>query len=116
MSAPDCIFCKIRDGVIPAKIVYQDDRALSFRDTNPQEPTHVLVIPRQHIGSLNELTDEHGAIVGHLFVAARKIAEQEGIAEAGYRTVFNCGKAAGQTVWHIHLHMLGGRSLSWPPG
>ncbi|HEY2743316.1 MAG TPA: histidine triad nucleotide-binding protein [Polyangia bacterium] len=111
----DCIFCKIVDGTIPAKIVTQDDRAVAFRDSNPQAPTHVLVIPKKHIASLNELDDADAALVGHLHVVAKKIALDEGLAD-GWRTVFNTGKHAGQTVFHIHLHVLGGRALGWPPG
>lgn len=112
----DCLFCKIRDGQIPAKLVAEDDRAIAFRDINPQAPTHVLVVPRKHIASLNDLTDEDAALVGHLHVMARQIAEAEGIAQPGYRVLFNTGKLAGQTVFHIHLHLLGGRPLGWPPG
>jgi histidine triad (HIT) family protein len=112
----DCLFCKIVEGKIPAKVVYQDDRSVAFRDINPQAPTHVVIVPKKHIASLNELTDEDGALVGHLHVAAQKIAHQEGIAERGYRTLFNTGKDAGQTVFHIHLHLVGGRPMGWPPG
>jgi histidine triad (HIT) family protein len=111
----DCLFCKIRDGAIPAKEVYQDDRALAFRDINPQAPTHVLIIPRKHIASLNELTEEDTALVGHLHIVAAKLARDEGLT-AGYRTLFNTGPNAGQTVFHIHLHLLGGRVMEWPPG
>jgi histidine triad (HIT) family protein len=111
----DCLFCKIVDGKIPAKIVAQDDRALAFRDLNPQAPTHVLVIPRKHISSLNELDDADAALVGHMHVLAKQIAKDEGLTD-GWRTVFNTGLHAGQTVFHIHLHVLGGRALGWPPG
>jgi histidine triad (HIT) family protein len=111
----DCLFCKIRDGAIPAKEVYQDDRALAFRDINPQAPTHILVIPRKHIASLNELTEEDTALVGHLHMVAAKLARDEGLTR-GYRTLFNTGPEAGQTVFHIHLHLLGGRVMEWPPG
>jgi histidine triad (HIT) family protein len=111
----DCLFCKIVDGKIPAKIVAQDDRALAFRDLNPQAPTHVLVIPRKHISSLNELDDSDAALVGHMHVLAKQIAKDEGLTD-GWRTVFNTGLHAGQTVFHIHLHVLGGRALGWPPG
>jgi histidine triad (HIT) family protein len=111
----DCLFCKIRDGLIPAKQVYQDDRAVAFRDINPQAPTHVLVIPRKHIASLNELTDEDHALVGYLHQVAAKLARDEGLS-GGYRTLFNTGPDAGQTVFHLHLHLLGGRPLGWPPG
>jgi histidine triad (HIT) family protein len=112
----DCLFCKIAEKQIPAKVVYEDDRAVAFRDINPQAPTHILIVPRKHIASLNELTDADAAITGHLLVVAQKLAHQEGIAERGWRTVFNTGKEAGQTVFHIHLHLVGGRPLGWPPG
>ena len=111
----DCIFCKIVDGKIPANIVTQDDRAVAFRDLNPQAPTHVLIIPKKHIASLDVLDDTDAAIVGHLHVVAKQIAKAEGLTD-GWRTVFNVGKHAGQTVFHIHLHLLGGRPLGWPPG
>jgi histidine triad (HIT) family protein len=111
----DCLFCKIVAGTIPAKLVSEDDRSVAFRDVNPQAPTHVLIVPRKHIASLDELTDDDAALVGHLLVVARKIAATEGLTE-GYRTLFNTGKAAGQTVFHIHLHLVGGRPLGWPPG
>jgi histidine triad (HIT) family protein len=111
----DCLFCKIVAGTIPATLVAQDDRAVAFRDINPQAPTHILIVPRQHIPSLNELTDDNAALVGHLLVVARQLAAAEGLT-AGYRTVFNTGGHAGQTVAHIHLHLIGGRPLGWPPG
>jgi histidine triad (HIT) family protein len=112
----DCIFCKIRDGAIPAKTVHQDEHCLAFEDVNPQAPTHVLIIPREHIATVNDLTPANSAAVGHLFLAAAKIARERGLADNGYRVVMNTGAAAGQTVFHIHLHVLGGRSLTWPPG
>jgi histidine triad (HIT) family protein len=115
LSMSDCIFCKIASGSIPANIVKQDDRAVAFRDLNPQAPTHVLIIPKKHIASLDVLDDADSAVVGHLLVVARQIAKDEGLTD-GWRTVFNVGKHAGQTVFHIHLHLLGGRSLGWPPG
>jgi histidine triad (HIT) family protein len=110
----DCLFCKIVAGSIPAKLVSEDDRAIAFRDINPQAPTHVLVVPRKHIPTLNDLTDEDAALVGHLHVVAKTIAAVEGLTD-GYRTLFNTGPAAGQTVLHIHLHLIGGRPLGWPP-
>lgn len=116
MSDPDCLFCKIVQGAIPADMVYTDDQVVAFRDINPQAPTHVLVIPRQHIATINELKAEHSADVGALFLAAAKIAAAAGIAEDGYRVTMNCNAAAGQTVFHLHLHLLGGRALTWPPG
>lgn len=112
----DCIFCKIAAGEIPADLVFEDDTVVAFRDLNPQAPTHVLVIPRAHIATLNELKPEDEGIVGHMFSAAKAIAAQESFAETGYRTVINCNEAGGQTVFHIHLHLLGGRMMHWPPG
>jgi len=112
----DTIFGKIARGEIPADIVYQDEEVVAFRDLHPQAPTHILVIPRKPIPTLNDLEEGDAQLVGKLFLAARKIAEQEGIAEAGYRTVFNCNAAAGQAVYHLHLHLLGGRPMRWPPG
>lgn len=111
-----CLFCKIAAGEIPAKIVREDDFALAFEDVNPQAPHHVLVIPRRHIATLNDLTAEDESLVGHLVGMARQVAHDRGLAESGYRTVFNCNADGGQTVFHIHLHLLGGRSLTWPPG
>ena len=112
----DCLFCKIVDGKIPAKMVYQDDKSIAFRDINPQAPTHILVVPRKHIPSLNDLTEADAPLVGHLHVVAQKLAHEEGLVERGYRTLFNTGREAGQTVFHIHLHLVGGRPLGWPPG
>jgi histidine triad (HIT) family protein len=111
-----CLFCKIVRREIPASIVYEDERVLAFNDINPQAPTHVLVIPKRHIATLTDLTQEDDAIVGELARRAARIAEERGIAVSGYRTVFNTNRDAGQTVFHIHLHLLGGRSLAWPPG
>jgi len=116
MPNSDCLFCKILDGDIPAEIVYESATAIAFRDINPQAPTHVLIIPRKHIATINEITDDDQALVGSLYSAAREIAAAEGFAEAGYRAVMNCNEGAGQTVFHIHLHLLAGRALSWPPG
>ena len=112
----DCIFCKIIAGDIPGDIVYQDDDVLAFRDLNPQAPTHILVIPKKHIATTNDLKPEDAELAGKLLLAAGKIARDEGIADDGYRTVLNCNAGAGQTVFHIHLHLLGGRPMSWPPG
>jgi len=112
----DCIFCKIASGEIPADLIYEDDLVVGFRDLNPQAPTHVLLIPRKHIATLNDLQPEDEAIVGRLYTAAAKVAAQEGIAEQGYRTLINCNDDGGQTVFHLHLHLLGGRRMSWPPG
>jgi histidine triad (HIT) family protein len=112
----DCLFCKIVAGDIPADIIHETETTLAFRDINPQAPVHVLIIPRKHIATINDLTDEDSEIVGSLFMAARDIAAAEGLADDGYRVVMNCNEAAGQTVFHIHLHLLGGRPLGWPPG
>ena len=112
----DCLFCKNLAGEIPAELVYESDTAVAFRDINPQAPTHVLVIPRKHIATINDLEDDDHALIGSLYAAAKEIAAQEGIAEDGYRAVMNCNEGAGQTVFHLHLHVLGGRSLGWPPG
>ncbi|HKU21459.1 MAG TPA: histidine triad nucleotide-binding protein [Terriglobales bacterium] len=112
---PDCIFCRIIRGEAPAKKVYEDDRAFVFEDINPQAPTHVLVIPKKHIVGLKEAQPEDAEIIGYLHLVAAEIARQRGI-ENGYRTVFNVGPRAGQSVFHLHLHLLGGRSLRWPPG
>lgn len=112
----DCIFCKIADGKIPATVVYQNDEVLAFRDLNPQAPTHILVIPKKHIATSNDIQPDDAALIGKLYLAAKQIAKDEGIAESGYRTVMNCNRGAGQTVFHIHLHVLGGRPMMWPPG
>ncbi len=116
MSDPDCLFCKIIAGDIPADIIYESDTAIAFRDINPRAPTHVLIVPREHIATINDINPEQEAIVGSLFSAARAIAAQEGISDDGYRAVMNCNADAGQTVFHLHLHLLGGRILGWPPG
>jgi len=112
----DCLFCKILDGQIPSKKVYEDDRCFAFRDLHPQAPTHVLVVPRKHIATLNDLTPDDEPLVGHLFTAAAQVAREEGHASDGWRAVFNVNRAAGQLVFHIHLHVLCGRDLGWPPG
>ena len=116
MSASDCLFCKILAGDVPAELVYESNEAIAFRDINPQAPSHVLIIPRQHIETINDLGPGDAALIGNLFLVAQQVAKDEGIAENGYRVVMNCNSDAGQTVFHIHLHMLGGRRLNWPPG
>lgn len=116
MSEKDCLFCKIVKGDIPADIIHESATTIAFRDINPQASTHVLVIPRKHIATINDLGQDDRQLVGDLYLAAKEIATQEGIAEEGYRAVINCNAGAGQTVFHIHLHILGGRALSWPPG
>ena len=112
----DCLFCKIRDGAIPAKIVHQDDRCIAFDDINPQAPLHSLIVPRKHIPTMLDLTADDNALVGHLHQIAVQLARAAGYADEGFRTVFNCNRAAGQSVWHLHMHVLGGRSFGWPPG
>lgn len=113
----DCIFCKIVAGEIPATLVYEDEHAVAFRDINPQAPTHVLVIPRAHVASLGDAADgDERELLGNVMLAAARVAAQEGLREGGYRTVINNGAGAGQSVFHLHAHVLGGRRLSWPPG
>ena len=112
----DDLFLKIIDREIPADIVYETDDVLAFRDINPQAPTHVLIIPKSHIATINDINAEHAELIGKLFLAAAEIARNEGFAEDGYRVVMNCNQAGGQAVYHIHLHLLGGRQLGWPPG
>jgi len=112
----DCIFCKIVNGDIKADVVYEDDDVLAFRDINPVMPHHLLIIPKKHIATVNDLAEEDAAVLGRMYLAAAKIAGQFGFAESGYRTVVNCNKDGGQLVFHIHLHLLGGRAMGWPPG
>jgi histidine triad (HIT) family protein len=112
----DTFFTKIIRREIPADIVFEDEQVIAFRDIGPQAPTHILIIPRTPIATTNEISTEQEPLVGHMVVVAAKIARQEGIADTGYRLVFNCNADAGQAVFHIHLHLLGGRKLSWPPG
>jgi len=112
----ECLFCKIINREINATIVYEDERVVAFDDINPQGPTHVLVVPRRHIASLNDLAPDDDQIVGEMVRRGAAIAKQRGISAGGFRTVFNTNRDAGQTVFHIHLHLIGGRSLHWPPG
>ena len=112
----DCIFCNIASGKMKSDIVWENDNIVAFRDINPQAPTHILVIPREHLPKIADTTEQDQDLLGELILAARTIAGQEGIAEDGYRLVFNNGDHGGQDVYHIHLHLLGGRQLSWPPG
>lgn len=111
-----CLFCNIVEKKVPATVVYEDENTVAFRDIRPVAPTHVLVVPRKHISGIRELTVDDELTIGQVFVAARKIAHQEGLEANGYRLVVNDGDAAGQTVHHIHVHILGGRDLAWPPG
>ena len=113
---PACLFCKIINREIQGSIVYEDQRVMAFNDINPQAPTHVLVVPKRHIASLNEIGVEDDQIVGELVRRAAAIARDRGLSAGGYRTVFNTNRDAGQTVFHVHLHLLGGRSMTWPPG
>jgi len=112
----DCIFCKIVRGDIPADILYQDENVLAFRDLSPQAPVHFLVIPKKHISTINDIQSADVELIGQLYLAAKKIAKQEGMDETGYRCVMNCNDDGGQTVHHIHLHVMGKRQMSWPPG
>lgn len=112
----DCLFCKLVAGEIPATILYEDDQVIAFEDIMPQAPTHFLVIPKKHISTLNDLTEEDQAVMGALPIVASKVAKQKGVAEDGYRVIMNCNQDGGQTVYHIHMHVLAGRSLTWPPG
>jgi histidine triad (HIT) family protein len=113
---PACLFCRIVAGTVPANKVHEDDLVVAFRDIAPRAPTHILVIPRDHIASAADLTDTDGPMLGRLFATAAELARNEGIADAGYRLVSNVGRWGGQTVDHLHIHLLGGRSFSWPPG
>jgi histidine triad (HIT) family protein len=112
----DCIFCKLVSGEIQPDVVLETDEVLAFRDMDPQAPTHVLVIPKRHISTLNDLGPDDAELVGKLYLVAQQVAADEGLSESGYRTVMNCNRDGGQTVFHIHLHLLGGRPMSWPPG
>jgi len=110
----DCLFCKIRDGEISGNIAYEDDDVLAFHDVNPQAPTHILIIPKKHIATVNDVGDEDEPLMGKLFSVGKTIAAQQGVSD--YRLVVNCNEGAGQTVFHIHMHLLAGRSMTWPPG
>jgi len=112
----DCIFCKMVSGEIRPRVAYEDDEVFAFHDVNPQAPVHVLVIPRRHVATLNDASDEDAALLGRLVLAARRLASELGVNESGYRTVINCNADAGQSVFHVHLHLLGGRPMDWPPG
>jgi histidine triad (HIT) family protein len=112
----DCLFCKFVSGEIKPDTVYEDETLLAFRDISPQAPVHILIIPKRHISTLNDLKEDDAVLMGKLILAAQKVAKAEGIDELGYRTVINCNKDAGQSVYHIHMHLLGGRYMKWPPG
>lgn len=112
----ECIFCRMISGEIKPDLVYEDEQILAFRDINPQAPVHILIVPRRHVPTTNDLGPEDAALAGRLIIAAREIAVSEGVDESGYRLVFNCNEGAGQSVFHLHLHLLAGRRLGWPPG
>jgi histidine triad (HIT) family protein len=112
----NCLFCNIVAGSIPANVVYEDDQVVAFRDINPQAPTHILIIPKKHISTINDITQEDGPLLAWLIQTAKKLAVDEGLSDEGYRLVFNVNSHGGQAVYHIHLHLLGGRPFSWPPG
>jgi len=112
----DCLFCKISNGQIPAKIVYQDDKTMAFDDIHPEAPVHVIIIPKKHIPSIPDITDEDQDIMGYLYLVVNRIAIDKSLTEDGFRLVINCGKSGGQDIPHIHIHMLGGRLFGWPPG
>jgi histidine triad (HIT) family protein len=116
MASMDCLFCKIIAGEIPGSFVYQDEAMVAFKDINPQAPLHVLIVPKKHVATLNDLTSEDDDLVGSMFRRAAALAKENGYDQRGYRAVFNTNREAGQTVFHIHLHLLAGRSLNWPPG
>jgi histidine triad (HIT) family protein len=116
MAEPSCLFCRIAAGEVPADVVHSDEELVAFRDITPRAPTHVLLIPRRHIRSARELTTADGPLLGRLFGLAAEIAAREGVSESGFRLVTNAGAEAGQSVDHLHFHLLGGRSFSWPPG
>ena len=116
MNDASCLFCRIVTGQIPAEIIYSNEHAVAFRDINPQAPVHVLVIPRTHVDSLAEAARDDAEMLGPLLRAAARVAEEQGLSASGFRTVINTGAGAGQSVFHLHVHVLGGRSLNWPPG
>src|SRR5688572_14108689 len=116
LSAENCLFCKIARGEVPSRTAYQDGKYFAFHDIHPQAPTHLLIIPRLHIPTLDDLKPEHTELVGGLLLLAGQLARELKIVQPGYRTVFNCNEGAGQSVWHLHLHLLGGRPMQWPPG
>ncbi len=112
----DCLFCKIVAKEIPSKVVFEDGETVAFEDVNPQAPVHLLVVPRRHVATLNDLAPADDALLGRLQRVAARLASERGIAERGFRTVMNCNREAGQSVFHLHLHLLGGRPMAWPPG
>ena len=116
MSGPDCLFCRIVSRTLPASIVAETDGLLAFKDINPQAPTHLLIIPNEHISTLNDAMEAHTTVLGQILQFANRLARQHQLMPDGYRLVLNCGPQAGQSVWHLHVHLLGGRPFRWPPG
>lgn len=116
MTQNDCIFCRIIEGSIPSKKVYEDECCLAFHDIRPQAPTHLMIIPKKHIPTINDITEDDKPLLGHLVLIAKKLAKEMNIDESGYRLIYNINQAGGQEVFHIHLHLLGGRQMAWPPG
>jgi len=112
----DCLFCKIIKKKIPCDLVFEDENILAFKDIDPQAPVHILIIPKEHITTTNDLEKSHKELIGEIHLVAKNLAKEFGISEDGYRTIFNCNKSGGQAVYHIHLHLLGGRQMKWPPG
>lgn len=112
----NCIFCKIINKEIDSQIVHEDDDVVAFKDNNPQAPVHTLIVPRKHIATVNDLQDSDAELIGKMYLVAKSMAEQENLADRGYRMVLNCNREAGQSVFHIHVHLLGGRKMQWPPG
>ena len=116
MASEECLFCRVVAGEVNAELVHEDTLCVAFRDIHPQAPVHLLVVPKKHVATLNDLSAEDEPAVGHLFTVAASLAQAHGVAESGYRTVVNCNRGAGQSVFHLHVHVLGGRSFGWPPG
>ena len=116
MAKQDCLFCRIAKKEIPAKVIFEDPQILAFEDVSPQAPVHILIIPKEHVEKISDLTQAHIDILGRLILTAKNIAAERGVQESGYRIVMNCNRDAGQAVFHLHLHLLGGRKFSWPPG
>jgi histidine triad (HIT) family protein len=112
----DCLFCKIAHRILASDIVYEDESVLAFNDIHPKAPIHQLIIPRKHIATVNDIAEEDKNLIGHLYLSAQQLAKQQGVAESGYRLVMNCNKSGGQEVYHIHLHFLAKRQMTWPPG
>ena len=112
----DCLFCKIAEGQIKSDVVYEDDDILAFKDINPKAPVHILFIPKKHIPTLNDASESDASLIGKIILKATDVAKEQGVADEGYRVVLNCNKNAGQEVFHVHIHLLGGRALTWPPG